>query len=85
MTRCERIIEEINTLSLDERIEIHDFLTLSIEADFDADAYSAEWTAEIARRVGELERGDAKTIPAEEMFANIEKTLREMREARGES
>jgi putative addiction module component (TIGR02574 family) len=38
--------------------------------DTDDFALSPEWQTEIARRVAEIERGEAKLIPAEDVFRN---------------
>ncbi len=40
---------------------------------------SDEWMAEIDRRIKEIEDGTAKTIPAEEFFAEMRRKLNETR------
>lgn len=45
--------------------------------DDDADEGNEElWIAEAERRLGELERGEVRSIPADEVFAEIRSRLR---------
>ena len=56
------------TLTPDERERLAEDLYASLEADVDPDVEAA-WDQEIRRRVDEVERGVAKLIPAEVVFA----------------
>ena len=62
-------------LSVEERVQLAQELLESVEREADPDVEAA-WEAEIARRIAEFERGDAKLIPAEEVFAEARRLLR---------
>ena len=55
-------------LALEERAQLAQELLESVERDSDPDAQAA-WETEIASRITRYERGAAKLIPAEEVFA----------------
>ena len=56
------------TLTIEERAQLAQELMASIERETDADVQSA-WEIEIAGRIAKYERGEAKLIPAEDVFA----------------
>ena len=56
------------TLAVEERAQLAQELLESIERDADPDVQAA-WEAEIEDRTAKYERGEAKLIPAEEVFA----------------
>lgn len=56
------------SLTVEERAQLAQELLESVERDADPDVQAA-WDAEIADRVTKYERGEAKLIPAEEVFA----------------
>jgi putative addiction module component (TIGR02574 family) len=63
----------IRSLSVVERAELlREFL--APESPFDP-AVEAEWLAEIERRVAEVDAGTVKLIPADEVFARLDRRL----------
>lgn len=73
MTIEERL-EELLSLSEDERLELGERLLLSVPS-FESNDAQRGWNDEIARRVREVESGEAETIPAETVFAEIREHL----------
>ena len=63
-----KLEEEARLLPAAERFQLVDSLLESLHEEKIAEAESA-WAAEIERRVAAYERGEAKLIPAEEVFA----------------
>ena len=60
--------QEIRQLPAEQRSRLVDTILESLqESGFPE--IEAEWEAEIARRVAAFEKGEAKLIPAEEVFA----------------
>jgi putative addiction module component (TIGR02574 family) len=57
-----------------ERAELALSLIESLDGPADEGVEEA-WDREIARRVGEIERGEAKLIPAEEVFTRLRRRL----------
>jgi len=57
-----------------ERAELALSLISSLDGPADPDVDEA-WAKEIERRVRQLEKGDAKLIPAEDVFAQIRRRL----------
>ena len=55
-------------LALEERTQLAQQLLESVDRDSDPEAQEA-WETEIAGRIAKYERGEAKLIPAEEVFA----------------
>ena len=55
------------TLSLEERAELAQILLESVERETDPQVQSA-WETEVASRIAKYERGEAKLIPASEVF-----------------
>lgn len=55
-------------LTIEERAQLAQELLEPVERDADPDVQAA-WEAEIAERIARYERGEAKLIPAEEVFA----------------
>lgn len=64
----DELAKKAQTLAVEERAQLAQELLESIERDSDP-AVQAAWEAEIASRISKYERGDAKLIPAEEVFA----------------
>ncbi len=56
------------TLSVEERAQLAQELLESVERESDP-AVQAAWESVIADRIAKYERGEAKLIPAEEVFA----------------
>jgi len=64
----DELAKKAQTLAVEERAQLAQELLESVERDSDP-AVQAAWEAEIASRISKYERGDAKLIPAEEVFA----------------
>jgi putative addiction module component (TIGR02574 family) len=66
------LFDEISTkarqLTVEERAQLAQELLASVERETDPDVQAA-WETEIARRIGKHDRGEARLIPAEEVFA----------------
>lgn len=60
--------KKARTLNVEERAQLAQELLESVEREADPDVQAA-WEAEIADRIARYERGEAKLIPAEEVFA----------------
>jgi putative addiction module component (TIGR02574 family) len=71
----DEILNEARALSVEERAQLAQELLESVARDADPDVETA-WEAEIARRIAEFERGEAKLIPAEEVFAEARRLLK---------
>ena len=56
------------TLTPEERAQFAQELLESVERDSDPEVQAA-WEAEIASRIAKYERGEAKLVPAEDVFA----------------
>jgi len=67
-TLLDELSEKARSLTLEERAQLAQELLESVERDADPDVQAA-WEAEIASRIAKYERGEAKLIPAEEVFA----------------
>lgn len=70
----EQIKAEAMKLSPEARADLADWLWVSVES---RESAQAAWDAEIARRIDEIESGKVELIPGEEVFAQIDKKLRE--------
>lgn len=67
-TLLDELSKKAQTLTVEERAQLAQELLESVERDADPDVQAA-WEAEIANRIAKYERGEAKLIPAEEVFA----------------
>jgi putative addiction module component (TIGR02574 family) len=67
-----KLFEQALALPEQERLALIDALADSIVGD---DDLSLEWKAEIARRIGAVERGESPLIPGDEVEARIRQTL----------
>jgi putative addiction module component (TIGR02574 family) len=56
------------TLTLEERAQLAQVLLESVERECEPEVQAA-WEVEIADRIAKYERGEAKLIPAEDVFA----------------
>ena len=75
VSSLEQITADALTLTREEREQLVDRLLESIGGAEDL-PISAEWMAEIERRVQEIDDG-METIPAEEVFAKLRAELRQ--------
>jgi putative addiction module component (TIGR02574 family) len=66
MSTIEEITETAKTLNPIERDQLIDSLV---------DAREAEQTAEIGRRIAEIDSGEVEGVPAEQVFANLRSRL----------
>ena len=64
----DELSKKAQTLTLEERAQLAQELLESVERDSDPEVEAA-WEAEIASRIAKYERGEAKLIPAEDVFA----------------
>jgi putative addiction module component (TIGR02574 family) len=71
----DELSKKAQSLAVEERAQLAQDLLESVERDADPDVQAA-WDAEIADRVARYERGDAKLIPAEEVFAAARRLTR---------
>jgi putative addiction module component (TIGR02574 family) len=64
----DELSKKARTLTVEERAQLAQELLESVEREIDPDVQAA-WEAEIADRIAKYERGEAKLVPAEEVFA----------------
>lgn len=67
-TLLDELSKRAQTLAVEERAQLAQELLESVERDADPDVQAA-WATEIADRIAKYERGEAKLIPAEGVFA----------------
>jgi putative addiction module component (TIGR02574 family) len=67
--------ERARRLSADDRARLALALIESLEP-ADAGGVEEAWLAEAQRRSAELDRGDVKSIPAAEVFAEVRRSLK---------
>jgi len=66
--------KKASQLSEQERAELALSLIESLDGPSDSDVEQA-WRKEIERRVAQVERGEVKLIPGEEVFARVRRRL----------
>lgn len=71
----DEISQKAKQLSAEERAQLAEELLESVESEIDP-AVQAAWEAEIKRRVAAYEQGEAKLIPAEEVFERARRLTR---------
>ena len=71
----EEIREEIRALSISEKEELLRSLWEELDGPADPDVEAA-WLEEVRRRDLELDRGQAESTPAEEVFQRLRSTLK---------
>jgi putative addiction module component (TIGR02574 family) len=64
----EELSKRAKELAIEERAQLAQELLESVEQEADPEVEAA-WENEIASRIAKYERGEAKLIPAEEVFA----------------
>ena len=64
----DELSKQAQTLTPEERAQFAQELLESVERDSDPEVQAA-WKAEIASRIAKYERGEAKLVPAEDVFA----------------
>ncbi|HUQ72249.1 MAG TPA: addiction module protein [Planctomycetaceae bacterium] len=68
-------LDQLLQLSPEDRLELGDCLLASVAGD----DMAAAWEDEIDRRMALLESGEAKTVPAEVVMAEVRKIIDEAR------
>ncbi len=74
-TLLDELSKKAQALTLEERAQLARQLMESIEREPDPGVQAA-WEAEIADRIARYERGEARLIPAEEVFAAARRPAR---------
>ena len=69
-TAADRVVDEALELPADARIGLVDRILESLNLPTRADI-DKMWAEEAERRIAEIERGEVKLIPGEEVFAKI--------------
>lgn len=64
----DELAKKAQALTVEERAQFAQALLEAVERDSDPEVQAA-WEAEIASRISRYERGEAKLVPAEEVFA----------------
>ena len=64
----DELSKKAQTLTVEERAQLAQELLESVERDADPDVQTA-WETEVASRIAKYERGEAKLISAEDVFA----------------
>ena len=72
MVKLEQLKNEALELSIRERAELAHILIASIEERGEMDVASA-WDMELKKRIREIREDKVKGVPAEEVFAKLEK------------
>ena len=71
----DELTRQARSLTLEERAQLAQQLMESVELESDPDVKEA-WESEVASRIAKYERGDARLIPAEEVFAAARRLTR---------
>lgn len=66
-TLLDELSAKAKELAVDERAQLAQQLFVSVEQEADPDVQAA-WEEELASRIARYERGDAKLVPASEVF-----------------
>jgi len=74
MTVTAKLTEELLSLPCEDRIRIVERLLESLNAPADNEIEQA-WAIEVERRIDELNSGTVRSIPGEEVFADIRQRL----------
>lgn len=74
MTVTAKLTEELLSLPCEDRIQIVEKLLESLNAPAD-DVIEQAWAVEVERRIDELNSGKVRSIPGDEVFADIRQRL----------
>jgi putative addiction module component (TIGR02574 family) len=77
-TQAKQLTKQALALKPEERIELAEILLTSVDG-FASAEIEAAWTEEVGRRVKEIETGQAKLIPAEEVHRKARALVHEAR------
>jgi putative addiction module component (TIGR02574 family) len=69
-TVADRVVEEALSLPADARLSLVEKLLASLNLPIDEES-DRLWAEEAERRVSQLEAGEAKLVPGEEVFSKI--------------
>lgn len=69
-TTRDRVIEEALSLPADVRLSLVEKLLMSLNLPINAEI-DRLWAEEAERRVSQIEAGEVKTVPGEEVFSKI--------------
>jgi putative addiction module component (TIGR02574 family) len=75
-TQLAELEKQARELSREERAELALILIESLDITEDQAAVDESWRVEIERRVAKYERGEAKVIPGEDVFAEARRITR---------
>ena len=75
-TQLAELEKKARELSREERAELALILIESLDITEDQAAVDESWRVEIERRVAKYERGEAKVIPGEDVFAEARRITR---------
>jgi putative addiction module component (TIGR02574 family) len=78
---CALILEEAEQLSASERAELADRILESLAHDIPPDIAAAQ-TAEVRRRIAEVESGEVTLIPGDEALAHVRRIVASARTVR---
>jgi putative addiction module component (TIGR02574 family) len=70
----DQIIEEAQRLPREQIAELVDRLTLSLQEKMDP-SIEDDWKKETRRRVAEIENGEVKEVPGDEVSARVRKII----------
>lgn len=74
-TLLDELSKKARSLPVEERAQLAQELLESVERDADPEVRAA-WEVEIADRIARYERGEAKLVPAEDVFAAARRLTR---------
>lgn len=79
--RVKELLEQAKELSDEDRAELGHELLVSVETELEESIEEVEkaWSAEVQRRLADLESGRAKSIPADEAIARVRARLAALR------
>ncbi len=77
---CALILEDAEQLSASERAELADRILKSLAHDIPPDIAAAQ-TAEVRRRIAEVESGEVTLIPGDEALAHVRRIVASARTA----
>ena len=73
--KTEKLKLELASLSLEDRDDIRSYLDDLEDEEPTQDEWEEAWSAEINRRIADVESGKTKLIPGEEVFRRVDEML----------
>ena len=77
---AEKLKTDLATLSLEDRDSIRDYLDSLDDEEMTQDEWEEAWSAEINRRIADVEAGRSKLIPGDEVFRRVDEMLARLNE-----